>query len=59
MAATNALQHVYNMPFATVYPMYVDKAEKKARTKREVDQVIRWLTGFTQCCRVRLNFSIA
>jgi hypothetical protein len=36
------------MPFAKVYPMYVQKAERKNRTKDEVDQVIRWLTGYSQ-----------
>lgn len=36
------------MPFASVYPLYVAKAERKGRTKQEVDQVIRWLTGYTQ-----------
>jgi hypothetical protein len=36
------------MPFANVYPMYVQKAERKNRTKDEVDQVIRWLTGYSQ-----------
>lgn len=36
------------MPFATVYPLYLKKVEKKDRTKDELDQVIRWLTGFTQ-----------
>ncbi len=40
-------QRVYAMSFASVYPMYVAKAEKKGRTKAEVDQVIRWLTGYT------------
>ncbi|MEM7284795.1 MAG: DUF2200 domain-containing protein [Actinomycetota bacterium] len=45
---SKALRRVYEMSFGTVYPMYVDKAEKKHRTKREVDQVIRWLTGYTQ-----------
>lgn len=39
-------QRVYAMSFASVYPMYVAKAEKKGRTKAEVDQVIRWLTGY-------------
>lgn len=39
---------IYAMSFASVYPMYVAKAERKGRTKAEVDQVIRWLTGFTQ-----------
>lgn len=33
--------------FAPVYPMYVAKAERKGRTKAEVDQIIRWLTGYT------------
>jgi hypothetical protein len=41
-------QRVYAMSFASVYPMYVKKAESKGRTKAEVDQVIRWLTGYTQ-----------
>lgn len=34
------------MTFASVYPMYVQKVEKKGRTKAELDQVIKWLTGF-------------
>jgi len=37
---------IFAMPFARVYPMYVQKAERKGRTKEEVDQVIRWLTGY-------------
>lgn len=36
------------MPFATVYPLYIKKVEKKGRTKSEVDTVIIWLTGYTQ-----------
>jgi hypothetical protein len=39
---------IFTMPFANVYPMYVQKAERKNRTKDEVDQVIRWLTGYSQ-----------
>lgn len=39
---------IYTMPFAKVYPMYVAKAEKKGRTKKEVDEIIRWLTGYSQ-----------
>ena len=39
---------VYAMSFATVYPLLVAKAEKKGRTKTEVDAIIRWLTGYTQ-----------
>lgn len=37
---------IFSMPFAKVYPLYVQKAEKKGRTKDEVDQCIRWLTGY-------------
>ena len=41
-------QHrIYRMTFASVYPMYVQKAERKNRTKDEVDQVICWLTGYS------------
>lgn len=36
------------MPFASVYPLYVTKAEKKGRAKAEVDTIIRWLTGYSQ-----------
>lgn len=39
---------IYTMSFASVYPHYVAKAEKKGRTKSEVDEIIRWLTGYTQ-----------
>ena len=39
---------IFAMPFAAVYPAYVNKAERKGRTKDEVDQVIRWLTGYDQ-----------
>ncbi|UAL49441.1 DUF2200 domain-containing protein [Sutcliffiella horikoshii] len=39
---------IYTMSFASVYPHYVTKAEKKGRTKEEVDEIIRWLTGYTQ-----------
>lgn len=41
-------QRVYAMKFADVYPLYVQKAERKNRTKKEVDQIICWLTGYTQ-----------
>jgi hypothetical protein len=37
---------IYTMSFARVYPEYVNKAERKGRTKAEVDEVIRWLTGY-------------
>jgi hypothetical protein len=39
---------IYAISVASVYPLYVAKAEKKGRTKPEVDEVIRWLTGYTQ-----------
>jgi hypothetical protein len=39
---------IYRMTFSSVYPHYVAKAEKKGRTKAEVDTIIRWLTGYTQ-----------
>jgi hypothetical protein len=39
---------VFAMKFARVYPMYIQKAESKGRTKKEVDQCICWLTGYSQ-----------
>ena len=39
---------MFAMPFAKVYPLYVQKAERKERTKEEVDQIICWLTGYDQ-----------
>lgn len=39
---------IYSMPFARVYPMYVQKAGRKNRTRDEVDEIIRWLTGYDQ-----------
>ncbi len=39
---------IFAMPFAKVYPMYVKKAERKSRSKEEVDQIIFWLTGYDQ-----------
>jgi hypothetical protein len=39
---------VYRMAFSSVYPHYVAKAEKKGRTKAQVDEVICWLTGYSQ-----------
>lgn len=41
-----AEHRIYSMSFASVYPHYVAKAEKKGRTKAEVDQIIAWLTGY-------------
>ncbi len=39
---------IFKMKFSSVYPMYVQKATRKGRTQAEVDEVIRWLTGYTQ-----------
>src|SRR5688572_7373706 len=39
---------VYRMSFASVYPLYIQKAEKKGRTKAEVDAIIFWLTGYNK-----------
>ena len=39
---------IYSVSFADVYPHYIAKAEKKGRTKAEVDEIIRWLTGYSQ-----------
>lgn len=39
---------VYRISFASVYPMYIQKVEKKGRTKAELDAVILWLTGYTK-----------
>jgi hypothetical protein len=39
---------IYTTSFASVYPLYVAKAEKKGRTKAEVDEIICWLTGYSQ-----------
>ena len=38
---------INNMAFSSVYPHYINKAEKKNRTKAEVDEIICWLTGYT------------
>lgn len=43
-----AKHQIYTMSVASVYPLYVKKAEKKGRTKTEVDEIIRWLTGYNQ-----------
>jgi hypothetical protein len=42
-------QHrIYTTSFASVYPLYVAKAERKGRTQAEVDEIVRWLTGYGQ-----------
>jgi hypothetical protein len=43
-----AKHRIYTVSFASVYPYYVAKAEKKGRTKTEVDEIIRWMTGYSQ-----------
>ena len=46
--ANSNWERVYKMAFAAVYPQYVRKAEAKGRSRAEVDEVIRWLTGYSQ-----------
>ena len=43
-----AKHRIYTMSVASVYPHYVTKAERKGRTKEEVDEIIQWLTGYSQ-----------
>ena len=43
-----AKHRIFTMEFSKVYPLYVQKAERKNRTKEEVDHIIRWLTGYDQ-----------
>src|SRR5262245_5077334 len=46
-AVTMPKQRIFAMKFAKVYPLYVQKAERKRRTRKEVDQIICWLTGYS------------
>lgn len=48
MKPVTTKHRIYSVSFASVYPLYVAKAERKGRTKVEVDQIIHWLTGYTQ-----------
>ena len=48
MKPASNIERVYRMPFASVYPHYVTKLEKKGRTKEELHTVIHWLTGYTE-----------
>ena len=48
MQASKSWERVYKMSVAAVYPHYIAKAEKKGRTKKEVDDIICWLTGYSQ-----------
>ncbi len=43
-----AKHRIFTTRFAQVYPLYVAKAERKGRTRSEVDEIIRWLTGYSQ-----------
>lgn len=45
-AVAQTSHKIFSMPFATVYPLYIKKAERKNRTKEEVDEIIFWLTGY-------------
>lgn len=47
MVNHTAKPRVYAISFASVYPLYIAKAEKKGRAKTEVDKIIHWLTGYT------------
>ena len=47
------MSRIFTVPFASVYPHYVAKAERKGRTQAEVDQVICWLTGFDEATLAR------
>jgi len=38
---------IFTTPFASVYPLYVQKAQRKGRTQEEVDRIVRWLTGYS------------
>ena len=44
---------IFGYQFAKLYPMYVHKAERKNRTRQEVDQIIRWLTGYSEAALQR------
>ena len=45
-SSAGAGHRIFRLPFASVYPLYVEKVEKKGRTTDELDAVIRWLTGY-------------
>lgn len=48
MKATATKHRIFTVSVASVYPHYIAKAEKKGRTKAEVDEIFRWLTGYSQ-----------
>lgn len=43
-----AAHHIYSISFARIYPLYITKVERKGRAKTDVDEIIRWLTGYDQ-----------
>jgi hypothetical protein len=47
-AMTMATHRIFTIPFSKVYPLYIQKAQRKNRTKDEVDRIICWLTGYDQ-----------
>lgn len=47
-------QKIYKMAFAKVYPLYINKARRKGRSKEEVDRIIFWLTGYSDAQLVSL-----
>ena len=49
------LERVFAYKFSSIHPLYVQKAEKKGRTQAEVDEVIRWLTGYTAAGLAKQN----
>lgn len=54
---------IYSISFASVYPLYIAKADKKGRTKSEVDEIIFWLTGYDQAglekqLKAQTNFEV-
>lgn len=48
MENTTKKHRIFTMSFAKIYPLYIEKARRKGRTKEEVDEIIRWLTGYSQ-----------
>lgn len=47
-STSNKSHRIYTMPVVRVYPLYITKAERKGRAKAEVDEIIRWMTGYSQ-----------
>lgn len=41
-------ERLYKIGFGTIHPLYIQKVERKGRTKKEVDEILRWLTGYSQ-----------